>query len=58
MNAPSPVFPHLLNPEAVRKAVKRLDSSELSRLNLRALEKGVEYGNAALGGPHSRWNPI
>lgn len=41
---------HLLDPEAVRKAVADSVPASFCELNLKAFEKGFEYGNTALAG--------
>jgi 2-oxoglutarate ferredoxin oxidoreductase subunit gamma len=41
---------HLLDPEAVRKAVADSVPASFRELNLKAFEKGFEYGNAASAG--------
>jgi 2-oxoglutarate ferredoxin oxidoreductase subunit gamma len=42
---------HLLEPDAVRKAVADSVPAHFRELNLQAFEKGFEYGNAALSHP-------
>ena len=41
---------HLLDPEAVRKAVADSVPASFRELNLKAFEKGLEYGNTASAG--------
>ncbi|HTZ97281.1 MAG TPA: 2-oxoacid:acceptor oxidoreductase family protein [Terriglobales bacterium] len=41
---------HLLDPDAVRKAVSDSVPTSFRELNLRAFERGFEYGNAAKAG--------
>ena len=41
---------HLLDPEAVQKAVADSVPASFCELNLKAFEKGFEYGNTALAG--------
>jgi 2-oxoglutarate ferredoxin oxidoreductase subunit gamma len=41
---------HLLEPDAVRKAVADSVPSSFREINLKAFEKGYEYGSAAQGG--------